>query len=276
MSPLIDPDSYDDIIYRYGLTALYNGVDLQIENGDLALTKDGDLRLGAIPYNAMFRLVQAWRYNASVMRLMFDTIYELRNAKPGLEERLEEILSRGPKKGHFLPSTDVPLYHAANDAIGATEVSRSALAGSLMIVVGSLLGRFKDDLNVSSANWNAGTPSYAAHSFGQVVMAAANSFRHADEWKKALNGETMEMPSDIYLKSDPPRMYKVMRQTKKPCFAFKILAAGRIPDGGIEQAFRRSFESIKPIDGIYVGMFPRVKDEVRENVEIVHRILAGS
>src|ERR1700720_2105469 len=186
MSALIDPDSYDDVIFRYGLTALYNGGDLQIENVDLALTKDGDLRLGAIPYNAMFRLVQSWRYNAPAMRLMFDTIYELRNAKPELEQNLEEILSRGPALGPFLPSTDWPLYHASNDAIGATEVSRSALAGSLIIVVGSLLGRFKDDLNVSSADWNAGMPNYAEHSFGRVVTAAANSFRHADEWKKAL------------------------------------------------------------------------------------------
>jgi hypothetical protein len=101
-----------------------------------------------------------------------------------------------------------------------------------------------------------------------------NRRRTVDEWKKVLNGEMMEMPSDIYLKSDPPRMYKVIRQTRKPCFAFKILAAGRIPDRGIEQAFRTAFESIKPIDGVYVGMFPRVKDEVRENAEIVHRILA--
>jgi hypothetical protein len=103
-----------------------------------------------------------------------------------------------------------------------------------------------------------------------------NRRRTVDEWKKVLNGEIMEMPNEIYLKSDPPRMYKVFRQTRKPCFAFKILAAGRIPERGIEQAFRTAFESIKPIDGVYVGMFPRVKDEVRENAEIVHRILAHS
>ena len=78
------------------------------------------------------------------------------------------------------------------------------------------------------------------------------------------------------MQSDPARMYKVMRQTRKPCFAFKILAAGRIAERGVEQAFRTAFESIKPNDGIYVGMFPRVKDEVRENAEIVHRILAKS
>jgi hypothetical protein len=86
----------------------------------------------------------------------------------------------------------------------------------------------------------------------------------------------MEMANDIYMQSDPPRMYRVMKQTRKPCFAFKIMAAGRIPDRGIEQAFRTAFESIKPNDGVYVGMFPKFKDEVRENAEIVHRILTKS
>ena len=103
-----------------------------------------------------------------------------------------------------------------------------------------------------------------------------NRRRTAEEWKKVLNGQVMEMPYEVYLKSDPPRMYKAIRQTRKPCFAFKILAAGRIPDAGIERAFRTAFESIKPIDGIYVGVFPRVKDEVRENAEMVHRILAST
>ena len=103
-----------------------------------------------------------------------------------------------------------------------------------------------------------------------------NRRRTAEEWKQALNGEIMEMASDIYMQSDPARMYKVIRQTKKPCFAFKILAAGRISDRGIEQAFRTAFESIKPTDGLYVGMFPKFKDEVRENAEIVHRILTSA
>src|SRR5271157_2669488 len=101
-----------------------------------------------------------------------------------------------------------------------------------------------------------------------------NRRRAPEEQKKALNGELVEMPGELYLQSDPARMYRVMRQTRKPCFAFKILAAGRIPDRGIEQAFRTAFESIKPADGVYVGMFPKFKDEVRENAQIVHRILA--
>jgi hypothetical protein len=102
-----------------------------------------------------------------------------------------------------------------------------------------------------------------------------NRRRTAEERKKILGGQEIEMPNELYLKGDPPRMYRVMRQTKKPCFAFKILAAGRIRDtAAVQQAFRTAFESIKPTDAVYVGMYPRFKDEVRENAEIVHRIFA--
>ncbi len=96
------------------------------------------------------------------------------------------------------------------------------------------------------------------------------------EWRQVLNGELMEMSGETYVQSDPARMYKAIRQTAKPCFAFKILAAGRVADNAIEQAFRTAFSSIKPIDAIYVGMYPRHKDEMKENVEIVHRILTGA
>ena len=123
-----------------------------------------------------------------------------------------------------------------------------------------------------------------------------NRTRTEDEWRQVLGGQVQETPNETYLQSDPPRMYKVMRQTSKPCFAFKILAAGRVnrssrttarpasssqsrfpasvPQGTVEQAFQTAFESIKPNDGIFVGMFPRVKDEVRENAELMVSVLA--
>jgi len=101
-----------------------------------------------------------------------------------------------------------------------------------------------------------------------------NRTRTPDEWKKVLNGELVEMQGDCYLQSDPPRMYKVMRATAKPCFAFKILAAGRVAN--VEQAFRTAYESIKPIDGVFIGLFPAARDEVRENAERVHRLLVGA
>jgi hypothetical protein len=101
-----------------------------------------------------------------------------------------------------------------------------------------------------------------------------NITRNEEEWRKALGGELIEMPSEIYLQSDPRRMFAFMRQTRKPCFAYKILAAGRISERAADAAFETAYASIKPIDGVFVGMFPRVKDEVRENAERVCRILA--
>ena len=97
--------------------------------------------------------------------------------------------------------------------------------------------------------------------------------RTGEEWKQALNGEIQEMPQETYLRSDPARMYKVMRQTKKPCFAFKVLAAGRIGGNGVEKAFRSAFSSIKPTDGVFVGTWPYQKDEIREDAELVAKIL---
>ncbi len=102
-----------------------------------------------------------------------------------------------------------------------------------------------------------------------------NRTRTREEFRSLLGSELPLPPSEVYLEGDPPRMYKVMRQTTKPCFAFKILAAGRIEQPeAVERAYRTAFESLKPTDCIFVGMFPRVRDEVRENAEHVHRVLA--
>jgi hypothetical protein len=100
-----------------------------------------------------------------------------------------------------------------------------------------------------------------------------NRTRTDEEWRKILNGELPEMSREIYIQSDPARMYKVIRQATKPCFAFKILAAGRVDEDKVEQAFRTAYASIKPNDGVYIGVFPRSRDEVKINAEIVHNIL---
>ncbi len=78
---------------------------------------------------------------------------------------------------------------------------------------------------------------------------------------------------EVYLPLDPPRMFRMMRQTKKPCLGFKILAAGRLSERPqwVEQAFRETFASIKPNDGVIVGMYDRYSDQPFENAEFVKR-----
>jgi hypothetical protein len=72
---------------------------------------------------------------------------------------------------------------------------------------------------------------------------------------------------EVYLPNDPPRMFRVINQTQRPCLAFKILAAGRLSDRTqwVEQAFRDTFQSIKPTDGVIVGMYDRYSDQPAQN-----------
>lgn len=78
---------------------------------------------------------------------------------------------------------------------------------------------------------------------------------------------------EVYLPNDPPRMFRAIRKTKRPCLAFKILAAGRLSERRqwVEQAFRQTFESIKPTDGTIVGMYDKYSDQPADNAVLVKR-----
>ncbi len=84
-----------------------------------------------------------------------------------------------------------------------------------------------------------------------------------------------EVPlGEIYLPSDPPRMFKVIQTTRRPCLAYKILAAGRRIESRaqVRQCFETAFSNLKPIDAVIVGMYQQLSDQVGENAAIVRQI----
>lgn len=81
-------------------------------------------------------------------------------------------------------------YHATNDAIYASEIGTAALAGSLVLLTATLLGRFKADASATLADWNEAGPRIRGHSIGRIVWAAGNAFRHTDEWAEARHSGT--------------------------------------------------------------------------------------
>jgi len=98
--------------------------------------------------------------------------------------------------------------------------------------------------------------------------------RHRDEKAlKALLGYVPLPPREVYLREDPPRMFKAIRATKRPCLAFKILAAGRLSDRKewVERAFRETLSSIKPTDGVIIGIYDRYSDQPAECAALVRR-----
>ena len=96
--------------------------------------------------------------------------------------------------------------------------------------------------------------------------------RSREELQKLL-GHVPIPVGEVYLESDPPRMYQAMRNTRRPCLAFKILAAGRLSERAdwVEQAFRQTLESTKAIDGIIIGIYDRYSDQAAEDAAFVRR-----
>jgi hypothetical protein len=96
--------------------------------------------------------------------------------------------------------------------------------------------------------------------------------RSAKDLEKLL-GQAPIPVGEVYLPNDPPRMFKAVRQTKRPCLAFKILAAGRLSENKawVEQAFRQTFQSIKPNDAVIVGIYDRYEDQPAEDAAFTRR-----
>ena len=99
--------------------------------------------------------------------------------------------------------------------------------------------------------------------------------RRPEEYKKEIGVQPV---GETYLSDDPARMCKVVRQVRKPCLVYKLLAAGRRcgSPAEVRQAFEFAYQNIKPKDAAIVGMYPRYSDQVAENSRLVREIaIAG-
>lgn len=107
-------------------------------------------------------------------------------------------------------------------------------------------------------------------------MACVYNISRTDRESSAItgkaNGEEIFDPSDI------PVMYRKIRETPKPCLAFKILGAARRCDTqeSVRAAFNEAFENIKDTDAVVVGVYPKDADHValdaRYTAEAIERL----
>ncbi len=92
------------------------------------------------------------------------------------------------------------------------------------------------------------------------------------EYQKLL-GKDLPL-GEIYLPADPPRMFKVIQATRKPCLVYKVLAAGRRiqTPAEVRQCFETALSNIKATDALIVGMYQQFGDQVGENATMVREI----
>lgn len=95
-----------------------------------------------------------------------------------------------------------------------------------------------------------------------------NLTRTNDEAQRVAGGP---VDGEFFWDPDRERMLRRVRQTRKPCLVFKVYGATR-KCGSPEQmrdALRQVFRYAKPSDAVVIGMFPKYKEQVRENCRLV-------
>lgn len=170
------PQAFDLTLSRFGLERLKVGLDLQLtKSGDIAITRDGDLQLGNTQKNALFRFVERWRYSESTIAELFGPMVQ--------EARTLERLSGARERDEGPSLSQAPqTYHDETEAIAEAQLISSTLAGSIFVILNSLLQRLKLDLNASADEWHTSGPVIGGFSVGEIFAAAAANFRHYDEW----------------------------------------------------------------------------------------------
>ena len=151
---------------------------------------DGDLQLGNKEFNAMSRLVRRWIYNVPTLSVLFDSITHAQEQKRQCEterNRAASVLFNDPQR--------IKIFHQMTNEVGANEFGPAAYAGTIMVVLGNLLACLRNDLHVKHDDWMKNAPLIEGYSIGAIIEAAANNFRHHDEWART------EPPKDIQLKS---------------------------------------------------------------------------
>ena len=101
------------------------------------------------------------------------------------------------------------------------------------------------------------------HQWGvDFYMACVYNISRTDRVSSSITGKANG--EEIFDESDIPVMYRTIRQTPKPCLAFKILGASRrcADQDAVRHAFYEAFENIKPTDAVVVGVYPRREDHV--------------
>jgi hypothetical protein len=131
---------------------------------------------------------------------------------------------------------------------------------------------------IESQNWDVDYYMCCMYKYGRTKAEWEKAFAsnpgmapaEVDTWS---NGPSTQNYGDgsLFVRGDPPEMLKIVKQAKKPCWVYKILAGGRLCESPqiVEATFKHIFENIKSTDAVVVGMWDKQLDEAAINKEYV-------
>jgi hypothetical protein len=190
--------SHEEIVTKFNLEILKSPGDLVVRNGDIALTRCGDLMLNNEHYSAMRRFVSAWRFNAPMLKSLFDLAMAVSSRSKDLKRSVDQVVDHrcDPDQKPFPPgSTAFSRRFALNEEIAANMLGSDSCAGAILLNLTGFLQALRDDINTARLDWEGTAPLIHGHSVGAVLVAASNYFRHWDEWRKTSPPTTRQATS---------------------------------------------------------------------------------
>ena len=134
------------------------------------------------------------------------------------------------------------------------------------------------DIIESQGNWDVDYYMCCMYKYGRTKAEWEKEFAscpgmapaEADTWSDN-PGTQYYGDGSLFVRGDPEAMLKVVRQTKKPCWVYKILAGGRLCESPqiVENTWKHILSSIKSTDAIVVGMWDKQMDQYAINKEYV-------
>jgi hypothetical protein len=178
---------YEELMNKHNIVSIMGGSDLAIDpvTGDLKMGKRGDLMWQGKAHNSMFQFVRDYEMKAPRLKAQFAEILESHIKEAGLVDALNKHAEETAKSWmqNQPHHSDGEEMHALSDSRGATCVGREVCAASIFVTFNTMLQALKDELEVDNQKFLQSGPLYTAQSFGNVVWAASNNARHADEWR---------------------------------------------------------------------------------------------
>jgi hypothetical protein len=132
-------------------------------------------------------------------------------------------------------------------------------------------------MEIESQGWDVDYYMTCLYKYGRTHSDWLKAFKSNPEMLPVEIGYPTEGNSELYggeiafVQGDPPEMLKVIKQTKKPCFVYKLLASTRLTqrEDIVEDRFKYIMANIKSTDAVVVGMWGKYSDEFALNKEYV-------
>lgn len=176
---------FEELMNKHNIVSIMGGSDFAMDpiTGGLKMSKHGDVMWKGKAHNAMFKFLRDYEMNAPKLKAQFAEILDSHANEATIIDSLNQHAEEIARKIMTNEPIDGEEMHALSNAQGASRMSRDVCAASIFIKLNTMLQTLQDGLEIDQQKFLQSGPLYSKQSFGNIVWAASNNARHANEWR---------------------------------------------------------------------------------------------